>query len=90
MGGGTAFTLGQLAEALQATLDGDAASTVTGVATLENAGPDDISFLTSPRYHDAALRSKAGAFLAPPNVTDLPAAVLHCRAPREALARLLA
>jgi hypothetical protein len=27
---------------------------VTGVAPLESAGPDQISFLTDARYHDAA------------------------------------
>ncbi len=90
MGGGTAFTLGELAEALQATLDGDPARSVRGIATLEAAGPDDISFVTNRRYHDAARRSRAGAFLAPPDVTGLPAPVLRCAAPREALARLLA
>src|SRR5438552_3382104 len=40
------FTLGQLAEALGATLEGDAARVVRGVAPLESAGPDDVSFLT--------------------------------------------
>jgi UDP-3-O-[3-hydroxymyristoyl] glucosamine N-acyltransferase len=89
MAGGTTYTLGELAEALQATLDGDPARRVRGVATLEAAGPDDISFVTTRRYHDAARRSRAGAFLAPPDVTGLPAPVLRCAAPREALARLL-
>src|SRR6267378_277546 len=48
------FTLGQLAEALGATLEGDAARLVRGVAPLESAGPDDVSFLTDARYHPAA------------------------------------
>ena len=59
------FTLGELAEVLQARLEGDPARVVVGVAPLESAGPDQISFLTDPRYHGAARASRAGAFVAP-------------------------
>lgn len=83
------FTLGELAQALQARLDGDPARVVTGVAPLDTAGPDQISFLTDARYHDAARASRAGAFLAPRDVSDLPAPVLHCAAPQQALIDLL-
>lgn len=84
------FTLGELAEAVGAVLDGDPARRVTGVASLEAAGPDDIAFLTDPRYRRAARASRAGAFLAPEDAGPLPAPVLRCRAPRQALAALLA
>jgi UDP-3-O-[3-hydroxymyristoyl] glucosamine N-acyltransferase len=83
------FTLGELAEALQARLDGDPARVVTGVAPLESAGPDQISFLTDPRYGDAARASRAGAFLAPSDVADLPGPTLRCAAPQQALIDLL-
>ena len=74
------FTLGELAEALQARLDGDPARIVTGVAPLDSAGPDQISFLTDARYHAAARASRAGAFLAAADVADLPAPTLRCAA----------
>src|SRR5262245_66207706 len=90
MGQGPGFTLGQLAATLGLTLEGDAARTVTGVASLDVAGPDDISFVTDARHRDAALASGAGAFLAPPDVTGLPASVLRAPAPRVVLAGLLA
>ncbi len=83
------FTLGQLAAALGARLTGDADRVVTGVAALETAGPDDIAFVTDARYRPAALASRAGAFLAPEDVSDLPAPVLHCAAPRLAVIDLL-
>jgi UDP-3-O-[3-hydroxymyristoyl] glucosamine N-acyltransferase len=83
------FTLGELAEALQARLDGDPTRVVTGVAPLESAGPDHISFLTDPRYHDAARASRAGAFVVPPGVADLPGPMLRCPAPQQALIALL-
>src|SRR5438876_489031 len=57
------FTLGQLAEALGATLEGDPARVVRGVAPLESAGPDDVSFLTDARYRAAAQASRPGAFI---------------------------
>jgi UDP-3-O-[3-hydroxymyristoyl] glucosamine N-acyltransferase len=83
------FTLGELAEALQARLEGDPTRVVTGVAPLESAGPDQISFLTDPRYGKAARASRAGAFVAPLDVTDLPAPTLRCPAPQQALIALL-
>ena len=51
------FTLGKLAEALGATLDGDASIVVTGVAPLDTAGPGDVSFLTDLRYRDAGRKN---------------------------------
>src|SRR5438105_2564966 len=83
------FTLGQLAEALGATLEGDAARVVRGVAPLESAGPDDVSFLTDARYHLAAQASRAGAFVAAAGVGGLPAPVLRVAAPQQAMIDLL-
>jgi UDP-3-O-[3-hydroxymyristoyl] glucosamine N-acyltransferase len=83
------FTLGELADALQARLDGDPTRVVTGVAPLDSAGPDQISFLTDRRYGDAARASRAGAFVAPAGVSDLPGPTLHCDAPQQALIALL-
>ncbi len=83
------FTLGELADVLQARLEGDPARLVVGVAPLESAGPDQISFLTDPRYLDAARASRAGAFLAPAGTKDLPAPTLHSAAPQHALIDLI-
>ena len=85
----TRFTLGQLAEALDAKLDGDAARVVTGVAPLDTAGASDISFLTDSRYADSARTSRAGAFIAPVGTSGLPGPVLECAAPQRALVELL-
>jgi UDP-3-O-[3-hydroxymyristoyl] glucosamine N-acyltransferase len=83
------FTLGELAKALGATLEGDAGRLVTGVAPLESAGPEQVSFLTHPRYTDAARSSRAGAFVAGVKATGLPAPVLRVPAPEQALVDLL-
>jgi UDP-3-O-[3-hydroxymyristoyl] glucosamine N-acyltransferase len=86
----TRFTLGQLAEVLDAKLAGDPDRVVTGVATLDTASPSDISFLTDLRYEAAARGSRAGAFVAPVGTHGLPAPVLECASPQRALADLLA
>ena len=83
------FTLGELAEVLQARLEGDPARVVVGVAPLESAGPDQISFLTDSRYHGAAQASRAGAFVAAVGVGGLPAPVLRVAAPQQAMIDLL-
>jgi UDP-3-O-[3-hydroxymyristoyl] glucosamine N-acyltransferase len=85
----TRFTLGQLAEALDAKLDGDATRVVTGVASLDSAAATDISYLTDPRYASAARASRAGAFVAPVGTQGLPGPVLHCQSPQRALIELL-
>jgi UDP-3-O-[3-hydroxymyristoyl] glucosamine N-acyltransferase len=85
----TRYTLGQLAEVLDAKLDGDATRVVTGVAPLDAASATDISFLTDPRYEDAARASRAGAFVAPIGTRGLPGPVLACRSPQRALIELL-
>jgi len=83
------FTLGHLAAALGASLDGDPSRVVTGVAPLDRAAPHEISFVTDRRYLAAARTSRAGAFLAAPDVTDLPAPTLRCAAPQQRLIDLL-
>ena len=83
------FTLGELADVLQARLDGDPARVVVGVAPLESAGPQEISFLTDARYQEAARASRAGAFLAPADADGLPAPTLRCATPQQALIDLV-
>ncbi len=83
------FTLGELAAALRATLEGDPVRIVTGVASLDTAGPEDISFLVDPRYAAVAKGSRAGAFLVGLDVSDLPGPMLRVVAPQQALIDLL-
>jgi UDP-3-O-[3-hydroxymyristoyl] glucosamine N-acyltransferase len=83
------FTLGQLADALGASLHGDAARVVTGVAPLEAAGPDQVSFLTDRKYLKLAEASRAGAFVVPRDVAGLPGPLLQVDHPQQALITLL-
>jgi UDP-3-O-[3-hydroxymyristoyl] glucosamine N-acyltransferase len=86
MSAGVGFSLARLAEVLEAALDAHPERVVTGVAALASAGPDDLSYVVGRRHLDAARASRAGAFLAPGDLSGLPAPTLHCRDPRRALA----
>ncbi|MCE5989035.1 UDP-3-O-(3-hydroxymyristoyl)glucosamine N-acyltransferase [Pseudomonas sp. NY15349] len=57
------MTLGQLAEALGATLKGPEALQITGLATLQEAGPGQLSFLANPQYRKFLDNSQAAAVL---------------------------
>jgi len=54
------LTLKELSDLIEATLVGDPEHQITGVETLESAGPEDASFLANSRYRAAMQLSKAG------------------------------
>ncbi|MCD5982263.1 UDP-3-O-(3-hydroxymyristoyl)glucosamine N-acyltransferase [Pseudomonas sp. CDFA 610] len=58
--------LGQLAEFLGATLRGDKDNDINGLATLQEAGPDQISFLANPQYRRFLSDTQAAAVLLKP------------------------
>ncbi|AXM98281.1 UDP-3-O-(3-hydroxymyristoyl)glucosamine N-acyltransferase [Pseudomonas plecoglossicida] len=57
------MTLGQLAEALGATLQGLEALQITGLATLQEAGTGQLSFLANPKYRKYLDNNQAAAVL---------------------------
>ncbi|MEH8018058.1 UDP-3-O-(3-hydroxymyristoyl)glucosamine N-acyltransferase [Rheinheimera muenzenbergensis] len=75
----TACTLAYLAEQLDAQLQGDAACSIVAVATLENAGSGQISFLANSKYRKFLSLTNASAVLitsadlpfVPPGVSSL-------------------
>ncbi len=89
MGRPVGFTLGELAATLGAKLEGDPGRRVTGVAPLDAAGPEQISFLIDQRYRSAAETSRAGALLVSETVSGLPGPLLRSSAPQQAMIALL-
>jgi UDP-3-O-[3-hydroxymyristoyl] glucosamine N-acyltransferase len=83
------FTLGELAKTLGATLEGDPGRRVTGVAPLDAAGPEQISFLIDTRYRPAAETSRAGALLVSDKMSGLQGPLLRSSSPQQALIALL-
>lgn len=55
------FSLKEIAKILGARLVGDPNHVIIGVNTLDEATPEDLSFLANPRYHEAMKKSRAGA-----------------------------
>ncbi|MBA1229325.1 UDP-3-O-(3-hydroxymyristoyl)glucosamine N-acyltransferase [Pseudomonas viridiflava] len=62
--------LGQLAEFLNATVRGSKDKDITGLATLQEAGPDQISFLANPQYRKFLVDTQAAAVLLKPADAD--------------------
>jgi UDP-3-O-[3-hydroxymyristoyl] glucosamine N-acyltransferase len=54
------FTAAALADRFALELKGDTGAVVAGVATLAGAGPDQLSFLSNPRYRGQLAQSRAG------------------------------
>src|SRR3989304_5621646 len=86
---GGPYALGELAGALGAVLEGDAERVIRGVAPLETAGPDQISFVTHPKYLPLAASSRAGALRVPRDVKEPRGPLLRAASPQTALIALI-
>lgn len=85
-----ATTLAELARLVGGRVRGDGDRPIEAVRTLDSAGPRDLSFLTNPRYREAAAASGAGALLVGEANGDLETAdLLIASDPHVALARIL-
>jgi len=84
------FDLGQLAHELNCRLIGDPGVEITGVSTIEKAGPNDITFLANTKYAPKARSTRAAAIIAAEPVNGAPAATLVSANPYYDFARALA
>ncbi|WP_372611504.1 UDP-3-O-(3-hydroxymyristoyl)glucosamine N-acyltransferase [Halomonas sp.] len=83
------FTLGDLAERLQAKLVGDAGRRISGLATLRDAGSEDIAFLANRAYlKDLSSTRAAAVLLSPERADDCPVDRLEMTNPYLAYAAL--
>ena len=57
------MTLGELARRLECPIEGDAAIEIRRVATIEDAGPGDLTFLANPKYASKLATTKASAVI---------------------------
>ena len=81
--------LGELAAALALPFEGDPGLALTGLASLEDAGPADLAFVTGPKYRAAFAASRAGAVILPLDFESLGRACLRSRAPYADFARAI-
>jgi len=86
------LTLGKLAEQVGGELQkGDPDCRITAVATLQNAGTGDVSFLSNPGYKKYLYKTRASAvILSPENSADCPTAVIASSNPYVCYARAAA
>ena len=61
-----ALTLREIVARLGGEAVGEAAEPITGVATLDSAGPAEIAFLANPRYRGRLATTRAGAVIVGP------------------------
>src|SRR5262245_35410168 len=69
--------------------EGDGDLALEGLASLEDAGEHDLSFVTGPRYARAFRASRAGAVLVPLEFDVEGRSCLRCRAPYVEFARAI-
>src|SRR5215831_10322032 len=78
-----------LAAVLAGSFQGDGEREVKGVSALEDAGPEDLSFLSSAKFLAKAQSSSAGCLLTPESYTGS-GTFIRVRDPRAAVARAIA
>ncbi|MBW1987270.1 MAG: UDP-3-O-(3-hydroxymyristoyl)glucosamine N-acyltransferase [Deltaproteobacteria bacterium] len=83
-------TLGELAQLVGGECQGPPELRLRGIASLDRAGPDEITFITRDRYGRRADQSKAGAFVVSPQWGHLPRPLIITADPYLAYAKIAA
>src|SRR5438552_8133928 len=82
--------LSAIVAALGARLENGSPETeITGVAGIETAGPDEVTFVSNPKYVAAARSTKASAVIVSEDFPALPTAMLRSKNPYLDFARAL-
>ena len=82
-------SLKELADYLGGTIRGDGTCMVNGLAPLEAAGPDKVTFLANPKYAAKVAETGAGAVLMAPGAESYGRNVIEVANPYLAFAKLL-
>lgn len=81
--------LGEIARWVDGELIGPASKEIKGAAPVDEAGPDEITFVADPRYFEAARRTNAGAVIVSKDAPQLEAPVIRVSNPRLAWVEVL-
>jgi UDP-3-O-[3-hydroxymyristoyl] glucosamine N-acyltransferase len=81
--------LAELAQQLGAEYRGTPDAEITGVAGIEEAGPEHVTFVANPKYASLAKKTGAGAVLVEPTFPEIHASTLRIRNPYLAFARAI-
>jgi UDP-3-O-[3-hydroxymyristoyl] glucosamine N-acyltransferase len=83
-------TLGELAALLQGELKGPSDLAIEGIAAIEQATPEKITFIAQRRYARLVDQSRAGAFIVAPDLAELDRPLIIVANPYLAYARVAA
>ena len=82
-------TLGELAGLVDGVLHGDADIVILGIATVANAGPEDITLAENSQFLDQLESSSAAAILVPPGVEPKDISYIVVDNVRDAIAKII-
>ncbi len=85
----TGQNLTELAKVVGGRVRGDGDVTIVGVAAVDQAGPDHITWIADPRYAEKLVTSQAGAVVVPSDAGATPMPALLCDDPETAIALIL-
>lgn len=85
----TSYTLAEIVQWVGGTVRGDANVRISGVGGIEDAGPDQITWLTSENYTARLKASQAGAVLVPRDHGDTPMPAILVAKPAMAIIAIL-
>lgn len=77
----TEITLGELAEKIHGTLEGNAELIINGAATLSDAKENEISFLANPKYRHQMDKTTAGAIIVSNKYSGPGTSLIRCEDP---------
>ncbi len=83
------FTTAEIAKRLEGEVLGDAKATVTGFATIDKAGANDLTFAETEEYFAAGESSAAAAIITHASATSTTKTLIRVKHPRVAFARAL-
>jgi len=82
-------TLAEIADRLGCRLEGDGTLVITRVATLDDAGPGDLTFLANPKYASRVATTRASAIILAEDADPAPCAMLRSPHPYRSFAQAL-
>ena len=81
------LSLGEIGEFIKAEVKGEPALRISGIGSLEDSSPDQLSFLVDSRYEHLLAQCRAGALIVPPAFRELHFNLLITDNPYLALAK---
>ncbi|CAI4032458.1 UDP-3-O-acylglucosamine N-acyltransferase [Nitrospira tepida] len=84
-----AISLADIAEFVQGRIEGDPARVIRGVASLQEAGPTDLSYIAQDRFLSQTRESRAAAFIVAHRFAEVPQPQIVVQNPAYAFARVV-